>query len=116
MMVLDGIVVLMAALAAWEFSSGQRIGTRPRLATSAGRHGTSDETVQFAQIERLVQIAECPLDERVGLLPALVVSAHHEDWRIYAKIADALEQVETLSPAHGVPDSRHDHVQQNEVE
>jgi hypothetical protein len=84
-------------------------------ATGRGRDGAGDETVQFAQIERLVQIAECPLDQRVGLLPALVVSAHHEDRRIHAEVADALEQVETLSPEQGVPYSRHDHVQQNEV-
>ena len=66
----------------------------PRAALSHGsqkRWRAGDETVQFAQIERLVQIAECPLDQRVGLLPALVVSAHHEDRRIYAKVADALE-------------------------
>ena len=81
-----------------------------------GRDGAGDETVQSAQIERLVQIAECPLDQRVGLLAALVVSAHHEGRRIHAKVADALEQVETLSPERGVPYSGHDHVQQNEVE
>src|SRR6266545_1144516 len=91
-------------------------GRAQRSATDRGRDGAGDETVQFTQIERLVQIAECPLDQRVGLLPALPVSAHHEDRRIHAKVADALQQVEALSPEQGVAYSRHDHVQQNEVE
>jgi len=72
--------------------------------------------VQFAQIEWLVQKADCPLDQRVVLPPAVPVSAHHEDRRIHAQVADAFEQVEALSPEHGIAYSGHDHVQQNEVE
>jgi hypothetical protein len=57
-----------------------------------------------------------PLDQRVGLLPTFPVSAHHEDRRFHAKVADALQQVEALSTEQGVAYSRHDHIQENEVE
>src|SRR5438128_12088289 len=72
--------------------------------------------VQFAHIERLVEKASCPFDQRIGLPLAVPVSAHHEDRRIHAKVANALQQIEALSPEQGVAYSRHDHVQQNEVE
>jgi hypothetical protein len=42
------------------------------------------------------------------------VSAHHEDRRIYAEVAAALQQA--LCPEQGVACSRHDHVQQQEIE
>jgi hypothetical protein len=91
-------------------------GLAPRSATGRGRYDADDETVEFAQIERLVQIAECSLDQRVGLLAALPVSAHHDDRRIRAKVVDALQQVDTLSPEQGVAYSRHDDIEQNEIE
>ena len=74
----------------------------PYSTTGRGGEGAGDEMVQFAQIERLVQIAECPLDQRVGLLPTFPVSAHHEDRRFHARVADALQQVEALSSKQGV--------------
>src|SRR6267142_6899581 len=81
----------------------------------AGPEGESDETIQFAQIERLVQITDGPRDQRVGLL-GVPAATHHEDRRVHAEVADALEQVEALLPGPAGACLWHDHVQQNEVE
>jgi hypothetical protein len=63
-----------------------------------------------------VQIPECSFGNCVGLPPALIVAAHHEHRRRHTEVANALEQVEALSPEQGVACSRQDHVQQHEVE
>src|SRR6185503_3391959 len=73
----------------------------------------SNGTVQVAYIERLVQIPDRPRHQRLGL-PGVPVTTHHEDWRFHAKVADALQQVETLFPAVAHP--WNDHVEQNEIE
>src|SRR5262245_8047153 len=56
--------------------------------------GEHDEMVQLNQIERLVQITEGPLDERLDLPRGAAAALHHEDWRRHAEIADALHEIE----------------------
>ena len=78
---------------------------RRHSAAGCGRDDAGNETVQFSQIEWLVQKANCPLAPRVGLPPAVPVSAHHENRRIHAKVADALHQVEALTPEQGASET-----------
>src|SRR2546425_5566509 len=83
----------------------------------AGAEGESDELVQFAQVERLVQITDRALDQRLGLPPGVPTASHHEDWRRHAKVADVLQNVKSLFPGRAVACAwRYHHVQQNEVE
>src|SRR6185295_8944937 len=74
--------------------------------------------VQFTPNERLVQITEGPLDERLDLPRSAAIAArHHEDWRRHAEIADALQEIEAGGLLHvPVVDHRQDNVQQNQVE
>src|SRR2546422_4219899 len=84
--------------------------------TRAGPEGERDEMVQLTHIERLVQVASGSFDQRLGLLLGVPDGGHHEDWRLHAKVADALQQVEALYPGPGVAHAWHDHVQQDEIE
>src|SRR2546422_9332780 len=85
----------MTLLIAWVVFFGPRIGTGARrlLLLRPGPEGERDEAVQFAQFERLVQIAGRALDQRFGL-PGVPATTHHENWRLHAKVADALQEVE----------------------
>src|SRR5262249_26955585 len=79
--------------------------------------GERDEMVQFNEIERLVQITEGPVDERLDLPRSAAAARHHEDWRRHAEIADALQEIEAGALLHvPVVDHRQDNVQQNQVE
>jgi hypothetical protein len=69
--------------------------------------------VQVAYIEWLVQIADRPREQRLGLL-GVPAATHHEDWRVHAKDAEAFQQVEALLPVGAFP--WNDHVEQNEIE
>src|SRR5262245_32745330 len=88
--------------------------TADRTRAECERH----EMVQFTQIERLVQITEGPLDERLDLPRSAAIAArHHEDWRSHAEIADTLQEIETGGLLHvPVVDHRQDNVQQYQVE
>src|SRR5262245_60396328 len=79
--------------------------------------GERDEMIEFTQIERLVQITEGPLDERLDLPRGAAAARHHEDRRRHAEIADALQEIEAGGLLHvPVVDHRQDNVQQNQVE
>jgi ABC-type nickel/cobalt efflux system permease component RcnA len=55
MMAVGGSVILIATLAAWAiFFWPVYLDLRSRSGTGRGRDGAGDETVQFADIERLV--------------------------------------------------------------
>src|SRR4029453_2504815 len=63
-----------------------------------------------------MHIAESPFAQRIGFLPTLIVSAHHEHRGLHTQLADAFEYVEALSPQNGIANARHHHVQQNQIE
>src|SRR6185503_10615966 len=86
------------------------IRCRPSSASRTRAEGERDEMVQFTPNERLVQITEGPLDERLDLpRSAAIAASHHEDWRRHAEIADALQEIEARSLLHvPVVDHRQD--------
>jgi hypothetical protein len=86
---------------------------RPFSTASRTRaEGERDEVVQFTPNERLVQITEGALDERLDLpRNAAIAARHHEDWRRHAEIADALQEIEAGGLLHvPVVDHRQDNV------
>src|SRR4029453_8594062 len=67
---------------------------RPFSTASRTRaEGERDEVVQFTPNERLVQITEGALDERLDLpRRAAIAARHHEGWRRPAEIGGPLQQ------------------------
>src|SRR3989442_15624262 len=75
----------------------------------AGAEGESDELVQFAQVERLVQITDRALDQCLGPPPGGPAPRHHEGWRPPAKVAGVLQNVKSLFPGRAVACAWRDH-------